>query len=304
MGVSSVNKSRRGRGYESSSRGRGASEIYQVVMDSTSDSLDKVISLASENAGLPKIGNWFGSQNLYCVSRRVVSSNENVHEVEVQYTASFPFFNSPLSDGGMTNAFDDSPKVRWFPIKTRETVMETVQTNTSAKKAIVNFAREPFDPPPTADRHYQGLSITRNEVNFSSSKVNIFTNVLNLGVWNGYQEGQVKCEGISGELATKDAHRFWVVTYEFVIDTVGSRDGFNFLKYHTVRMLQQGYRGLVETSPHIWEQKEFLDADDNSLTMPTALGTDGKKLPDGEPEWFTHFEIYKKVPFSTLNIRL
>lgn len=295
MAVESVNKKRDSRSYSHGSAGQQGSETYVVLMASTADIESEIISVTSEQAGLPRIGDSFdsGSSNLRCFNRRIVRSSDRVHEVEVSYAASFPIFLNPLATGETGTPFTELPKVRWAPVKLREPIDRTTDAE---PKPIVNTSNEPFDPPIQADRHLVGLTFERNEERFVASDVMAYTNVVNREIWNGFPPKVVKCEGISGELVQQDAYTFWVVSYEFLIDSK--------LK-HQARVLNQGYREFTGVDKDgIPKFKEILDEDDNKITLPVMLDRASLVLTEGRRPYWLEFDIYEQASFSKLNIKL
>ncbi len=204
------------------------------------------------------------------------------------------------------------PEVSWsFAVSN-----EQIDTDTLGIP-ITNSAGEAFDPPITRDHSDLVLRYTRNELTFNKLVASDYKDAVNSDTFLGFAPGHVLCTMFEADLMRAAALTYYRVRYEFQIryDEVKTRAGgggiqtivFGWIK----RVLDESYRedtGNVnpDGSP---ELEEIEDKNAVKISMPHVLDGSGKKLsaaainaPPLPETCFLKFDIFKKRPFSVLNI--
>ncbi|HEY1189521.1 MAG TPA: hypothetical protein VGE74_17885 [Gemmata sp.] len=189
------------------------------------------------------------------------------------YRVTFSFSNENGEDGGGGPGISQPPRIKWTPVLVSEAFDRDVDGN-----AIVNAARDPYDPPPPADAIELELSITRVEpMPFDPQKSLKYMRRVNQADFTvqGHRvlEGQCRCEfiGPANEYTMK-ANR-GEVAYLFRL----RKDGFD------IRLPNVGYRagqpvpaargGMGDPVP-----LEIFGYDRQQITQPVRLDGLGRPL--------------------------
>jgi hypothetical protein len=205
------------------------------------------------------------------------SSDGRTWRVGVEYG---PFDASQFPE----NPFDRRPDYEWSFVEFQRIVDEDIHG-----EAIVNTAKEYFDPPVEIDDSRPVCTVTRNEDHFNIHLAKEFRDSINESEFWGWPAYTVKCKSISAKLALDPlVGWYWVVTYilEFNPDQWGRE------------ILSQGLRQL-NTAGTAYAP---ILINGSQTTSPVPLDEKGHALPpDGDPVFLT-FDVYREMDFSILNL--
>ena len=165
--------------------------------------------------------------------------------------------------------------------------------------AILNSAKERFDPPPMIDDSRPVLRITKNQSSFDPALAVSFQDAVNSDAFFGGNPGQVKVMAISSRNAFDAGTQFFEVQYEFMM----RREGW------ALRVLDQGFKELIG-GEQIHMSEPIMDAAPTpnpkgtvKITSPALLDGSGRKLdpPTATPH-FLDYDVYQTKTFATLNL--
>lgn len=136
-------------------------------------------------------------------------------------------------------------------------------------KAVLNSAKDPFDPPPLIDDSRPVLVITRNEGTYDEAIVRAYKDRINVATFRGNPPRTVKCNAIKGReiwspRVPYNDGIYYEVTYEFAIRPEG----------WDMRLLDCGYRAIDPAT----DKKTLISIDDGTtVTVPVPLDGMGQK---------------------------
>lgn len=197
------------------------------------------------------------------------------------------------------------PEISWLSAVTNEPIDRDINGN-----AILNSAKQSFDPPITKDFYDLVLRYVRNERDFSQRQASEYKGAINSDSFLGFAEGLAMCTIFDGQKIYDEKWRdYYQVTYEFQF-RIDKTSGEGVIGWKR-RILDQGFAEYIGAdSDDKPEHEENKDKDTRKLSEPTLLDGNGKKLGDGTWENFGHkavflkFDLCRKKPFSALKIRV
>lgn len=157
-------------------------------------------------------------------------------------------------------------------------------------KAVLNSAKDPFDPPPLIDDSRPVLVITRNEGTYDEAIVRAYKDRINVATFRGNPPRTVKCNAIKGReiwspRVPYNDGIYYEVTYEFAIRPEG----------WDMRLLDCGYRAIDPAT----DKKTLISIDDGTtVTVPVPLDGMGQKALVKAGETFAGVYLTFK-PFLT-----
>ena len=212
---------------------------------------------------------------MYVIKKTATYSTANQQKVTVYYSR----LEEPL---------DKTPKISW----SFATSNEPIDTDTYGDP-IVNSAGESFDPPITMDVDDLVLRIEKNQSNYDELQAAEYKNAVNSDYFWGYAPGTCILKIYDGSQQRIAGLTYWVVNYEIQIRWDGWKR----------RIVNEGFRYKTGTqTDSIDDYKIAKDTDNNPLSSPILLNTDGTRLPTGSDPVFLEFELYKSLPFATLGL--
>lgn len=155
-------------------------------------------------------------------------------------------------------------------------------------------AGEPFDPPPEIDASRPVLTVSRNELVFNSVLAITYENAVNSDAFLGANPGQVRVQGISARRQYKKGLRYWRVQYQFVYRK----------ETWDLELLDIGTWYLEANAQGTIEKKRFVTDDDPPQPRLGLLNGFGVANDAEAPPVFRRFEVYPRLPFANLNIRI
>lgn len=155
-------------------------------------------------------------------------------------------------------------------------------------KAIMNSAKQIFDPPLEEDDDRPIVTFVRNEAEFPFLLAVEYERAVNSDGWWGLDPGQAKIQSITGQPQKENDVEFYQVTYELEL----KRDGWDR------KALDRGWAYRDANG------KLQVIKDDDLYPSPTAVNLDGKGglLEDGDEAVFLEFKV-RKLPFARLKLR-
>lgn len=194
-------------------------------------------------------------------------------------------------DGASNNPELEPPVVRW-DAATREVAMQQDLDG----NAIINTARQPFDPPPTIEESWPVLHYERNELNFDWHFAAGFAHTVNRDRFLGEDPGFVLCKPIVSEKRYRGPLVYWRTKYEF-----------HFAQRSWGWDLELLNQGLCQFKPLAKGPSPIIE-NGQPVTQPRLLNAIGLKMDvsgtvgvDWEPI-FLRFKRYFRRPFGPLRI--
>jgi hypothetical protein len=284
--------------------GLSKKEIYTVKFDNKDNHRQRPFlaeSAASSVCSIPAYGASHPYNIYLYVTAKTVLGTEGpcLFDVEVEYASGTIINgrNQPIAP------WDEPPVVRWGSSVSNEKIDKDING-----QAIVNSAKEPFDPPITEDVYDTTLTISENVKNFNDEAAAYYTGKVNSGTFYGKPPGSVRCVEYSSETAWFGKIKYYRIVKGFIIrlPAVGAEKG---VKGWTKRILDQGFTVLAE--PHIRADKPSIlimvknGTVEERISEPALLDGKGQLLEPsaaGEPQpgHFLSFETIRAVSFSSL----
>lgn len=188
------------------------------------------------------------------------------------------------------NPLDEPPQKGWSFAQFTRPVSKDINGN-----AIVNAAKELFDPAPERDDSRLVFRYQRNQPSFPHLLANQYQDAVNSDQFLGFRAGYVKCQNISADYQFKNDVYYWSVSYEFHFRS-DDEDEDDW----QLHVLNQGYRELNGLTYSV-----IRDAEGLPLNQPALLDANGQQLDaDWDDPVFLDFDIYRNLPFSVFNISL
>ena len=285
--------------------------IFTVEFDSGDDPLLRPFLARNATDGTTEVpAMWSGHPYdpwLFVKSKDVKTIGPFLYEVTCKYDCQIDAETQlPLSP------LMEPPEISW----TFSDSNEPTDTDTEGKP-ITNSAGESFDPPITKDYSDLILRYTRNEETFDELIAADYKDAVNSDTFLGFGAGHVLCKMFEADQMRAADLTYYRVRYEFRIryDEVKTRDGSGNIQTYIFgwikRIRDEGYRETTgeenqDGSPEI---DEIEDKNSVKISQPCLLDGSGNRLSDANiknpplPETcFLKFDIYKKRPFSALNI--
>jgi len=274
--------------------GRYYERHYQVF----DTSADPNIILQKQAAGLPGYGDWYPTDGYSQVTRlRCPSPPAEINdggtrkykwEVVVDYeprTSNVARAADPTSE---------NPRVSISTLP-REEVFETDLDGS----AVVNSARDPFDPPALEIEHDDLLSVT---VNIAAGSLNV---AATLAYKDSCNNAQVTvCDyvipqyaglmrDIRVEAQSRNGTDYYAVTYEI---QVTRRAGL----WRYRKLLDQGYKYLDAADSN--RKKAILDEEGNRVSQPALLDGSGGQLAAGGTPQYLDYKAKSPLDWSSLSL--
>lgn len=163
-------------------------------------------------------------------------------------------------------------------------------------KAILNSAKEPFNPPIEIESGRPVITVTKNLSTFSGSMAEAYQDAINSDSFLGYPPYTVRLMGIEADLILAIPQAYWTVTGVFAVNRETWR----------LNVLDQGYNQLAEsmTSANSPGLSPIIDGRDGMpVQTPQRLDGHGLIIPVGTAaSVFLPFKVYQELPFSALGL--
>jgi len=297
MSVTKITEPYNERTVEDSGTELKATRVFDVEFNNQGDPVARpILALKARTTllSVPQIGDKHPAANyLYCVRRNVSVVSQFVYKVSCSYSS------ISVQTGQSENPLSQKPETRWTFNTADEPVDRTIND-----AAITNSAGQSFDPPITKPVHDLVLQYSRNEQSFSPMKALKYKGKVNSATFLNAPPGTVMCTVFDGDKVYDEKYgEYYRVTYEFQfrLDEVeGKRYGWKR------RILDKGlYKKLDENNEDGTPKLEIIkDADSGGMIVEVNLDGEGGVLKDGLKSVFLEFDLFEKVSFSPLNIRV
>lgn len=224
-------------------------------------------------------------------------SDPLTHIVEVTYD----------SQTGAEDRGDDDPLARPATIETDFIAYQKPLVYDKDGNAVLNSAKDPFDPPAQIEDSRIILKFTRFEASLDVARSLAYRNAVNTDSFWGFSAGEVMCMYIKQTRHFENAIEYWQTSYEFHVKENGSlnSDGTDtpYLGWDIV-IPDMGYNEVGANG------KRYMIHEDNStrpVSVPVRLNGAGLQLrPPNAPSsktWFLIFRPnYRYLSFSALNL--
>lgn len=163
------------------------------------------------------------------------------------------------------------------------------------EEPIVNKAKDPFDPPLTADYPFpiKTIQINLDGSTFNPSWMLDYASAVNSGSYDGWEAGQVIVDDISASPESfEDEEGNTVEYYSVTIKLLYNPFGWQ------PHVMSVGYRELDDD-----DNKVVITINGRELSTPLPLDSAGKAIKgdDISTAYFHDFKIYREVSFSIFN---
>ena len=170
-----------------------------------------------------------------------------------------------------------APKVSWSGAKFSKRVNKDRDGN-----AVLNSARQPFDPPPERDMSRRVLTITRIEADYDDSVAEDYEDAVNSDTFYGRAPGKAKMDSITAHRHYENGTKYWEVTYVIHF----SKDGWQL-------------EGLDIGNKYMDADGAIWPTDGN---VKKLLDGEGGLLADDEDAVYLPFDVYPEMAFASLNL--
>ncbi len=162
---------------------------------------------------------------------------------------------------------------------------------------ILNYAGDPYDPPPEIEEDRISLIAVRNEAYIPFDKIRQYKNATNSDEWCGAEPRTLKVRITFGELQEENGYKFYPVQYEFA---------YNPDKWD-LTLLEIGYNGV---SSAVLGGKKVKLGDEPQLLKRIAAGGSSDDFfsvgveKEASQANFTAWRVRPEVPFSNLGLTI
>lgn len=186
------------------------------------------------------------------------------------------------------NPLLDPPRISFGAIHDTKVLDRSyTMTEFGIRRAILNSARQPFQPRPTVDVHRATLTYIRNEATEDTSQV--YWDRVNESTFAGFPARSLKLNYVTAELSYRNATPYWVKTYYF-------ESRFPDWDFH---LLDQGTKELIDNVPTRIVQNAF----ESGQTLLNGSGARANVDANGVPTPFImDYEAYQDADFNDLNL--
>lgn len=259
--------------------------VFRIVLDSGGAGAD--VAAASDNR-LPVVGSVhpFASYAI-CNSIRLrpESNDDKIWTAEIQYSS-----DVLGDDQEPENPLDAPAKKSWSFAPYQRPFNIDVKG-----KAVLNKAKDQFDPLPEVEDNRIVLRYSKNVADFDVSQMRQYRRAINSDDFLGWPPNTVRVSGITADDDIQNDVYFWRVTYEFQLRGDDATDDWK------VRLLNQGFRQLTGDGSTGTAYEVIQDKNGVALNQPALLDDGGLELTDGDPI-FLEFDAYNSLPFSVFGI--
>ncbi len=287
MSIVAVNELFEGREAQENEKGqRFYTRVFQVVTDDPNDGP----LTAARATGVPRRGALYSAGNEVDLAARVrrITPSQNpesprLWEIRIEYDT--------VREEQDENPLNRPYEVNWDFAQFTRPVWRDIFGN-----AILNSARQYYDPPVEIDDSRPVLSVTRNEGGFNPGLAIEFQDAINSDTFLGFSPGTVKVAKIAAQSQFENNWFYWRVTYEFNF----RREGWN------ISILDQGRYELRNGKPV--PIREFdtsgVEIPFSHVTDPVPLNGAGLRLPNPSPDTVIYgtYQVYRERDFSFLNL--
>lgn len=227
----------------------------------------------------------------YCTGVRVKRLAPYMWEIDADYEV-------PVLSIQGGSALSKAPVYEWSGIASEEPIDEDVDGN-----AIQTQPGEAFDPPVTAERFDQRMSVQKFLPSFNSLFYSTYLGAVNSDSFAGYPAGTVRCVNISARSITNGPTTIIDATFEFQVRRGAPRttDARAWWK----RVKAQGHYVRSVISDAVVRAR---DGDGSGIygyetvtPVPHQVATGYQIFPPTPAEWY-EFEVYHSLPFALLGI--
>lgn len=254
---------------------------WRVVTDDADDGPQTVMDAVDPSTAeaIPDIGDAYAIGNdadSTCFCRKITptqTADDGCHwDVDVEFSSEAEAIEDPLA-----RPID----IEW----SSERFTEPLERDLSIDELpIRTTAGEPLNPLPEVERNRPILTVTKNQVAFSTLWQTTYENAVNTDPFQGFGPRQAKVDAIRARIVRENGVTYWQVQYVFKF----KRDGWR---------LELLNAGLYVKSGTDFVQ--LTDKGDQPLTKPVAINEAGsaKVDPGGTPHYLT-FQGYTEVSFA------
>lgn len=261
--------------------------FFRAVTDDQKDGPKIVLQAGA----IPKLGNVYSCGNetdtgAWCINREAnqTSGETKIWDVDVEYSSKLDLSSEEQSDPEQ----QENPLDRPTQIKGKFAQFQRSIDKDLDGIAVVNSARQPFDPPVVIDDSRPVIEMTRNEASLDFTLLATYQDAINQDTFLGFPPYTCKLIIPTFDQHFENGVFFWTITYEIHI----RRE-----LWHPLQVLDQGYYKLVAGSPEV-----ITDANGKTLTAPRLLDGAGSPLASGASPVYMNFKPYKILPFAALSL--
>ena len=288
MAVVSVNEINDGERAVKTRSGWEYTRVFKVVLDDPTDG-PRAAALADDGStAVPSI-NDAHPDDANALAHRIdpqkVSDTRLIFNVAVDYKTQFGA-ELPITE----NPLDEDPTIAWGRW-TRTIAVDKDKDGT----AVLNSARDPFDPPAEDDEYELEVTITRNEASFTPATAREYLNSVNSSSTTiaGYSADarEAKLVEFGGASAERHGTSYYVVTYKIQF----KEDLWD------LSLLDQGLYYLDGT------HKRRIKLDGEDAEQPQRLNGSGAALDEdaaAAASVFRTFRRRKEKSFASLNLNI
>jgi len=285
-----------------------ATRVFDVEFNNQGDPVARpILALKARTTllSVPQIGDKHPAANyLYCVRRNVSVVSQFVYKVSCSYSS------ISVQTGQNEDPLRQKPEISWTFNTLDERVDRAIARIEPAPLpepniniAITNSAGQSFDPPITKMVSDLVLHYVRNERSFSMNDAFKYINKVNSSTFLGAPPGTVMCMVYTGDKVYDEKYGdYYHMTYEFnfrIEKVAGKRYGW------IRRILDEGLYKETGTNEDGTQKLELIKDDDNvGVVVPLKMDGNGSRLKKVADDVFLAYQLYEKVSFAPLNIRV
>lgn len=281
---------------------RTAVRTFTVKFDNNDNPIARpILALTARDPAtgltIPQLGHQHPYDRFLYVKNRKVKTYEGafVYEVTCDYSTISTERREKTPD-----PLKQKPGIRWTFVTNEERIDRDIKG-----VAITNSAKQSFDPPITKPIHDLALQYDRNDRYFSPTRALKYKGKVNSDTFLGAPPGTVMCTIFDADKVYDEENGdYYHVTFEFQFrleEVLGKRYGW------LRRILDEGYYEESDTEKNEDGTPKLIPIkDDNSqhVVVPVKLDGNGGILKVGADDFFKTFELYDKISFSDLGIRI
>lgn len=161
-------------------------------------------------------------------------------------------------------------------------------TRDNSNTAVLNYAGDPYDPPPEIDDDRISFVAVRNEPAIPWTRINTFKGAVNASPWNNAAARTVKVRITFGDLQKENGYQFYPVTYNFDYDP----------NTWDLSLLEIGYNGIqnivTDFKVKLGDEPRLLKRVGSNVTIET----------DPANANFTKWRVRPEIDFNSLGLTM
>jgi hypothetical protein len=251
-------------------------------------SADATVEEVMAAAGLPKVGDRYGSTYLVVKSQNAQRVSPIFSMVTISYEGEIGVSGEGQPDPNQT-PINNPPVIDWSDESSTEQVAEDLDGKTVATfngESLGALDIEIADPV---------LVVTKNFSNYSPHLIHAYRRAVNSDTFAGFPPGTARMVGASAKLMNTANNLYWQVTgrfkFRYPYNTTPDKAWYK-------RVLHEGFQ--VRNSDALSDVSHALDKEKNRVVKPVYLTATGRRVEDGDDPHWLEFRIYDSLPFNAL----